>query len=399
MRLFLVLPLLLSLWALLVCPVQSASTAARRWWAYLSPAEARQLYTSPVFAAIKSEAQSTYLGGLRTPRTCLHTRSPWVQQMAAAQEMLSATYLALKWGKYGGADNSELDAYRERIADNWKAILEAGPIDLWQDNFDGVTRQFVAGGCDYTQSYQPGWYEGDIALRFWIFGALPSYDAVRDELSTSEREAIDTWLRGLADQLWSGRDFGREHNRGASAVAQAHVIALVLQDRSRFESYYSHASGGLKDYYRQMNYAPLAGCDFPERPGLTRELSYRDGAHGIHPVIHGFGALAVAAHAARTGGSADWNVARTGDPAGLRAVLDTWYAISGPLRRRFTAYAHCLERRSGATTTFKEAALDGRLWSPLAFIEPRFAQVANQGRGSRRLLWQARSRLFARDTR
>ncbi|BAC91646.1 Ig-like domain-containing protein [Gloeobacter violaceus] len=376
----------------------SPAAAARNWWVFLSPTEAELLYKAASFSAIKSEVDNDYLNGLSEPKTCLDTRSPWVQQMAAAQEMLSATYLALKWGKYGGADNSELDAYRERIADNWKAILEAGPIDLWQDNFDGVTRQFVAGGCDYTQSYQPGWYEGDIALRFWIFGALPSYDAVRDELSTSEREAIDTWLRGLADQLWSGRDFGREHNRGASAVAQAHVIALVLQDRSRFESYYSHASGGLKDYYRQMNYAPLAGCDFPERPGLTSELASRDGIHGVQTVMHSFGALAVIAHAGHMGGNVDWNIYNTTrDPNLLAGVLGTWYDIEEALRDEFNSYIVCLENETDASESFEDTSLDERVWAPLAFFQTRFQNVDSWGLGNLRALRKERASLHAQN--
>lgn len=370
-----------------------APAAARDWWVYLAPEEARQLYRSPGFTALKAEVDSKILGGVQAPKTCLSTNSPWVQQIGDAQEELSAVYLALKWGKYGGTDAVGLVPYRARIAKNWQDILAAGPLDLWSDDFEGITHRKLPSNCDPDKPYKPGWYEGDIALRFWIFGALPSYDAVRDDLPANDRQAIDTWLRGLAGKLWNGRDFPLNINRGVSASAQAHIIALLLQDRPLFESYYRSPEAGLRDFYRQLDYAPKLGCNFPSLPGLSHELSYRDAAHGNQTVIHGFSALAIIAHASRFGGPPDWTPLKPTDPARLAATLDTWYTIAGPLRAQFVSYAQCLEK-SAAKPIFRPTGLNLRLWAPFAFFQARFLDIAVREGGEKPALWQQRARSF-----
>jgi hypothetical protein len=381
--------------AVLACFAAVAPAVAREWWVHLAPEEARQLYRSPAFGLLKAEADNLYLRGVQTSRTCLSTGSEWVQQMADAQEVLSAVYAALKWGRYDGRGGAELAPYRERIAAHWRDVLSAGPLDLWSDDFDGIFRRKQPSNCDPGRPFKPGWYEGDIALRFWIFGALPSYDAVRDDLKADDRQAIDAWMRGLAGRLWSGRDFALSHNRGVSASAQAHVIALVLQDRGLFEGYYDDPAAGLRDFYRRLSAPPKPGCSLASLPGLSEELSHRDAAHGNQTVIHGFSALALTAHAVRYGAPARWDPLRPADPARLQAVLDTWLSFAGPERDRFLAYARCLEAGS-AKPLFRPSGLNLRLWAPLAHFDRRFLGVEVREGGARALLWQQRAALFAR---
>ena len=356
----------------------------RRWWVYLTPKEGKALFRSPFFAAIRGDADRYYLNGLDVPRSALDHASRYVNRMGAAQELLSATYFALKWGKYGGRADPELAPYLERIAANWLEILASGPAALYTENLP--QHEGMLSGHNEKAPFVPGWYEADIALRWWMLGALPSYDAVRDDLPGDVRATVDTWLATLGDRLIANT-YDNAFNRGTSAHGQAQVIALVLQDRERFERAFD-GRHGFRDPLRWLTYPPTTrrgqeACRglFPARPGLTAQLGgdrASDGPHGVGIVSHTFQALAVFAHAARNGGDPRWDVVAS-EPGRKRfqEVFDTWFAVAGPLNESFVRYCRCLENASnpGGRAWTTPMLLDEKLWSGLAFFDRRFLGI------------------------
>lgn len=368
-KMFLLRVLLLSCALLFAIGPGAKAQTARQWWVYLSPNEAKELYQSPEFFRIKADADNLYLNKINSPRACLKSNTAYEVELRKALEILSSTYMGLKWGKYGGSLNPELTPYINRLVSDWKDIITTGPVSLWTDNFG--TNNAPGSGCIGTV----GWQEGDIALRAWIIGALPSYDAIRDDISQTDRDIIDVWFRGIAGKLFNEQSFPLRHNRGASKSAQAHVMALVLQDRALFNSYYQDSSQGLSIALKNFNYSPSPACPITYRPGLSFEHSYKTGIYGRESVKHVFQSLLVIAHASRTGGAPSWDVVNTSDGVLLNSILNTWFDYGTDMRQQYIAYCNCLEINWLGYAQAKDTDLKEDFWMSFAYLQPRFLDV------------------------
>ncbi|WNR45763.1 hypothetical protein [Paenibacillus roseipurpureus] len=355
---------------------------SRTWWVFMTPEDAVALYQSPGFHSIRTEARTFHLYGSAWPITPLDHASMWVYDMGIAQELLSATYMALKYGQYGGVPSSETDLYLKRMVSNWMDIIQAGPASMFTNNIPQQSSD-LNGHEDPPLPFQAGWFEGDIALRSWLSGALQSYDAIRDDITSQEREVIDRWLGDVADQLWerTGALYpDLANNRSMSAAAQAHVIALVLQDRLRFQSYFDDPNRSMKQVFSQLNYPPNPSATpaFPDRPGFSKEMNDRDGLHGIDTVRHGLHALATLSYVAKHGGQSSWDVyANTTDTALRDGIFDTWYDIAGDLHQTFIDYAQSVEALQGLPTMTTPQILQAGVWDGFAYFQPRFMNIGS----------------------
>jgi hypothetical protein len=362
---------------------------ARQWWVYLSPDEAKELYRSPAFSRIKADADNLYLNKINNPRACLKSDKAYEVELRKALEVLSSTYMGLKWGKYEGSLNPELIPYLNRLESDWEDIIAAGPVSQWTDSFG--TNNVPGSGCIGTT----GWYEGDLALRAWIVGALPSYDAIRDDISQTQRDTIDAWFRGIASKLFNEQDFPLRHNRGASRSAQAHVMALVLQDRALFTSFYLDPAQGMSAALRNFNYSSVPACPFPYRPGLSFEHSYKTGIYGRQATKHIFQSLLVISHASRTGGDPSWDIVYTPDKVLLDSVLDTWFDYGTNIRQQYIEYSNCLETNWLGYVQTKDSDLQEDFWVNFAYLQPRFLNVNYWNLNSTvTAIWRERSLLL-----
>jgi hypothetical protein len=388
-RIFLWQTLLLSSMLLFVINPSAQAQTARQWWVYLSPNESKELYQSPRFFRIKADADSLYLNKINSPRACLKSGKAYEVELRKALEVLSATYMGLKWGKYGGSFNPELTPYLNRLVSNWEDIISTGPVSLWTDSFGA--NDAPGTGCIGTV----GWQEGDIALRAWIVGALPSYDAIRDDITQTQRDTIDAWFRSMAGKLFNEQGFLLRHNRGASKSAQAHVMALVLQDRALFTSFYLDPAQGMSTVLQNFNYASISVCPFPYRPGLSFEHYYKTGVYGRQSTKHIFQSLLVISHASRTGGAPSWDLARTPDKILLSSILDTWFSYGTDMRRQYIAYSNCLETNWLGYIQTKDSDLQEDFWMNFAYLQPRFLDISYWDLNSTvATIWKERSLLL-----
>ncbi len=372
---------LLSLLLLLTFDDGVKAYTVRQWWVYLSPNEAKQLYQSPQFSGIKANADSLYLSGIKSPRGCLKSNTLYERELRAGLEVLSSTYAGLKWGKYKGSSNPELLPYLTTLTSDWKDVIATGPASLWTDS--------RSAGC----VGNVGWNEGDIALRDWIVGALPSYDAIRDDISSEERTIIDGWFRDVANKEMAAKGYPLWHNRGVSRAAQAHVMALVLQDKALFTSFYQDPILGMNNVIQNFKNQPSSNCSFfPYRPGLGKEHSYKSGIYGRAATSHTFQALMIISHAARTGGYPAWDITNTPDQALLNSILDTWYDYGGVQRTQYIDYANCLERNWKNSYKTVDTDLKEDFWVNFAYLQPRFLAVKYWNKDSTVAnIWRIRS--------
>jgi hypothetical protein len=357
--------------ALLLCIVipdtKAESVPQRLWWVYLSPAEAAQLYHSESFAFIQKETDQILRSGVKSRREALKSGTGYVIEMGRSLELLSATYAALKWGRYQGKNDPSLTPHLDRIVEFWKDVLATGPAAYWTDSFP--TRTPVA--IDKTT----GWREGDIALRSWIPGAWPSYDAVRDDLKPEDRRVIDEWMSQLAEKMWADQDFSLEHNRGASRYAQAHIIALLLQDKGRVESYWNDPKRGLSHALGNFDNHTKPEFNFPYRPGLSKEHSYKTGPYGRGSMMHTFGGLMTMTHAARNGGDPAWDAAAPTNQPFLNSMLDTWYDYGTGSRTAYIEFCNALEMNWAKHKQTTDESLSASLWMSFAFLQTRFTKL------------------------
>ena len=324
----------------------SNSNAQRKWWVYLSPAEGVNLYNAAFFNELKTQADNYVSTGITNPIGKISHNEMWVIEMGNALETVSAVFFARKYGEYGGTYNSELDNYRTFLVNCWRRMILEGP---WST--------FVIYNAD-----SPDWYCADIALRTWISGGWASYDAIRDDLSTTDRTDIDAWYSGYADHLWNSPEseyMVRNTNRPLSMMAQSNIIALVMQDQIREDSYFNATKFGRSKYNRAFlniidnyNWGFRAGCEnyFTLQYGLPEEMYRSDSWHGINAVAHAFQGMMNMTHAARNGGSASWDMLNpvTQNQANLKKMTDFWYdATFGSLLPAYLEYTHCLENSTG----------------------------------------------------
>ena len=377
----------------------------RQWWVYLSPQEAKALYASPAFGLIKNEADTYYANGIEWPRTGLDHASNWVNQEAQAQEVLAATYLGLKWGKYNGGSAPELVGYLNRMLYTWRQVITAGPTDLYSTSIPHYAGQFAA-HSDPAGAFTPGWYEGDITLRNWLDGGYASYDAIRDDISVADRTTIDAWMRTMAGKLWK-TNYGSDQNRGASSHGQAQEMALLLQDKPLFAGYFNDQKYGFFQAPGFFNFAPHPDGYFPQDAGLSLQIAFDDGPHGLNINRHVFQTLINITHAARHGGDAAWDVPVSySDQKLLTNLLDNWYKMAGPLDKTFVTYMREVEASQNTnpqlSTTLQ--SLDGSLWEGYAMMDPRFLGVGygygnrnwiDDGRQGLSVLHMERARMIA----
>lgn len=378
----------------------------RQWWVYLSPDEARELYRVPNFALIKAEADTFFSNGVPWVKTGIDHSSVWIAQQSSANEMLAAVYMALKWGKYHGAASPETQAYLDRLLFNWRDIVTAGPVELYQTSQPHHPGQY--GGHGEPKPFSPGWYEGDIALRGMMGGGLTSYDAIRDDIPAADREMIDAWMRGVAPKLWANTN-SKGQNRGASSHGQAQEMALLVQDRKMFEAYYWDKMLGFWDALTTLNYAPSPECWFPQRAGISLQCAYDDGPHGININKHILDTLLHISHAARNGGDPAWDISRFYDQKLVTDICDTWFDIGGPLHYPFAFYMRSVEASQNVQLSTTPTSVTGWTWFVYAWIQPRFNDIGtsygtskwNWGNGmwaganGQIALWKERARLLA----
>jgi hypothetical protein len=296
----------------------------------------------------------------------------------------------LKWGKYNGVSNSETTTYLNRIVSDWKNVIATGPASAWQDNYG----TYNGGSC----SNNIGWYEGDLALRSWIVGALPSYDTIRDDISSTDRSTIDSWFRTLAGKMYAEKDFAITHNRGDSRLAQAHLMYLVLQDATSFNTIWTDSNEGFDIIIQQFNYAPSSSCSgfISYTPGLSDEHSYKTGGYGRSATKNAFGGLLSITHAARNGGDSNWDPLNSPDRPLLDGILNTWLSYGVAQRTNYINYARCLEVNwSGAAST-TDSSLDAAFWMSFAFLNPQFLSYNYWDPNDIvALIWQKRAALLA----
>lgn len=368
-------------------PADNPGVTARSWWVYMSPDEAAAFYNSPTFVAVKAHADTYYLNGYPLAKTCLDHSSEWSNEMANAQETLSATYLGLHWGRYRGASAPETDTYLNRIVSNWYEIMTAGPVDCYWSGVPRYEGSSIGHGSG-AQPFTPGWYEGDITLRRWIPGGIPSYDAIRDDIASLDRDRIDTWMKTLAVKYWAD-GYQSYQNRGASARSQALIFALLLQDADLFNRYFNDTQkvgGEPKGFYNALswfNYPSVPSAD-PDgifaRPGLSFQLSdHGDGPHGVAINAQIFSALAILTHAARNGGEPSWDApAVYADQQNLTDQLNLWYEIAGPLLGPFINDDGSYLKRLQPTLVGSQEMLNKTLWFGYAAIDPvRFLSIGD----------------------
>ncbi|MBP2830831.1 discoidin domain-containing protein [Aquimarina sp. U1-2] len=341
----------------------------RQYWVYMSPCEARDLYNSRDFNEIRRYADQFVREGLQSPMTKISINADWVYEAEKALEAVAAVYLARKWGEFDGGANNALNAYRNFLTSLWKDIVRDHPVRTWI--------KFQSQSSDH-------WYEGDIALRTWLLGAYGSYDAIRDEISSRDRNYIDSWLRDLANKMWTHPDQRyeeRKKNRGTSSFGQCQLIALLLQDTQLFETYFNalrvnNKERGFKgittifDHSRSNNCSQLPATLY----GLPFELTYRDAIHGVVVIEHAMHTLQNLAHASRNGGSETWDLLKGAsfDQQDISNLLSTWQKIAyGTLYNNFNEYAYCLESPNPFWDPVKYN-LKGRIASSFAWISPYY---------------------------
>ncbi len=342
--------------------------AGRSFWVYMTPCEAEALYNSADFAELKNYADNFVQNGMVNPISKIDHKLAWVGEAEAALESVSAVYMARKWGEFGGDYNSALAGYLNFVKSIWTSVT-ATPLSTW------------------TYYSSANWYEGDISLRYWLHGAFASYDGIRDDLASSDRNSIDNWLRSFANTMWTSTEntmlySERFKNRGTSAFGQCQLIALLLQDQPLFETYFnelSYGSGnkprGFKEVLDMFGYTRNASCGgIPDTYGYPLELTYRDGIHGIIPIVHALNAMQNISHAARTGGSQTWDILYEpyNETANLNAMLDVWYRIGfGDLYNAFNNYARCVEGSSPFWDPIKYS-LKGKVAESFAWLDGRY---------------------------
>ncbi len=371
------------------------SQTERTWWVYMTPQEGIELYNSPHFKDIRAVADQFLSGYNPAINKISHTES-WISELDQGLEHTAAVYFALKHGKYNGSTNPEMQPYIDFSAKWWLFLTQKGKLSTWVKN---------------QQYSSPDWYEGDITLRYWILGAFPSYDAIRYDLPTSTRTQVDTWLSGFASVLWDDEEQlyeNRYANRGTASFGQALLIRLILQDKAGVDAYWDvMAYGGGKKNRGYKNIVDIFGyprnskcTSVPDAFGYSDELRRRDGVHGIIVMAHAFNTMFNFTHAARNGGSSNWDILSptNQNQAKLRELLDLWYRFAfGDLYDAFNTYARCVESDNGLTPFWDplKYGLKQKAGYSLAFIDERF-ETADWAKGdpATNNLWKLRSRML-----
>ncbi len=358
---------------------------SRKWWVFMSPNDAKSLYNSHWFSAIQADAETYQLGDSPYGKTSLDHASYWLFDMQTSQEILTSVYMALKHGKYNGSSNAETQKYLDRIVSNWKELMTAGPAEMFTIS-QPLDANTVLNHNDPALPFKPGWYEGGIALRDWLSGALQSYDGIRDDISVSDRQQIDTWLFRIGTQMWD--DFYTHSaapdirtNQPLSANTQAQVIALLLQNRLLFEEYFNTPNNGLKYAYNYMQspYNPSVTHNMPpDLKGFPQEFGTGgDSPHGTGMVKHALHGIATLAYVAHNGGDANWNVYANPIDAQLQTeVLDTWYRVATDLNDEFTDYCSKLDALGKSVHPLNQTLI-ANFWDGFAYLQPRFLEIGN----------------------
>jgi hypothetical protein len=354
-------------------------------WVYMTPNETRILYSKNpiVFNALKTEVDAKYLPKISALEGCILTNSVYEVELRKGIEEMSAVYAGLHWYKYSGFSNPETDIYLNAIVRDWKSLIASAPAQMWDYN--------GANGC----INNIGWREGDIALRAWIIGTIPSYDIIRNDIPSSDKKIIDDWMRTVAIKMMTTTSYPLWHNRGVSKSAQAHVIALVLQDSSLFSQFWNDPNLGMKNVIRLYNNQPKAGCDsdFSNRPGLSKEMSYKSGVYGRGSTSHAFQAMMSFAHTARNGGDPSIDPLNSADLELLNKIIDSHIAWGTTDRDKYLTYSACLDANWGYDITHqtKDADLSQNFWINWAYLNPTFQEINTWDATPLTRLWRFRA--------
>lgn len=361
----------------LVLSLMTTGSLKARMWVYLTPEEGQQLYGSSFFAELQAQADNYVAKGITNPINKISHNEMWVIEMGNAIEVASAVMFARKHGQYDGVYHPALDSYRTFLVTCWKRMIQEGPVN---------TMIIYGGRSDE-------WYESDISLRPWIAGAWASYDAIRDDLASADRTAIDTWIGDFANGLWTHKDatyMSIGTNRPHSLIAQCCIIALVLQNQPLFETYYNTQKFGqgnknrsLKNIIDVFGYPLRAGCEngLPQDYGISDELQRSDGSHGVDAIKHVFLAMMHISHAARHGGSPTWDMlhSENQNQQNLQRMINYWYRMTfGDLHTQFVNYIHAVEDLSGYTAAAGgnyepvKHLMKKHIGSAFAYLDSRF---------------------------
>ena len=266
-------------------------------------------------------------------------------------------------------------------------VLNRAPANKWTDSFDINLSDVKHSGNTCKENI--GWYEGDITLRKWLSGTIPSYNMIRRDLSKDNRQKIDTWMGDIANKMWNDRSFPFKHNRGVSRYSQAHFIALVLQDNKLFETYFHDKERGFYNKFSSFfNFLPNAACNKfinsnissnirTNITGLTWEHTYKTGIYGRTAIAQFLNTANIIAFAAQNGGNPAWDYTINTEPSFLKATWKTWYSFGTKDRKRYISWSNCLEQQKFGKNQTNESHLNDEFWFPFALRDRRFLGVKN----------------------